>query len=79
MRYTYCDECGEPIRGHSTFHESVVLGKSMRKKLKPTCGISEPYCRDCFIKLRKQFKKKDCKNPNCLKHNNGICEYLKDC
>ena len=82
MRYTYCMDCKEPIRGHSTFEESVVRGVRQRKKLKASCGKSNPEefnqgrCMECQLKIMKQFGKTECDNPNCRKNNNGFCDYL---
>ena len=82
MRYVYCSGCKEPISARSTFEESVVRGVQHRKKLKETCGKSnmvdfdEGMCRECYIKLRKQFGKTECDNPNCRKNNNGHCDFV---
>jgi hypothetical protein len=75
-------ECKEPIRARSTFHEAVVLGKTHRKELKATCGKStleeseQGYCLDCYLKLKKQFKKIECDCKTCIKMKDGICQYL---
>ena len=78
MRYVYCMECGNPISARSTFEESVIRGVQHRKKLKATCGRSSDngYCMDCYLKLRRQFGKTECDDPNCRKNNNGHCDYL---
>lgn len=82
MKYLYCLECKEPIGCQSTFYEAVVKGKTHKKKLKESCGKSkidgfkEGYCRDCYIKLKKQFGKTECNHTSCIKNNNGHCDYV---
>ena len=82
MRYRYCMDCGQPISALSTFEESVVRGVQHKKKLKDTCGKSNPEgfndgrCMKCQLKIMKQFGKTECDNPNCRKNNNGFCDYL---
>ncbi len=82
MRYQYCMDCKEPIGARSTFYESVILGKSHRKKLKASCGKSKPdgfdvgRCQECQIKIMKQFNKTDCDNEHCIKMKDGKCLFL---
>ena len=72
MRYKYCKECKEPIRALSSFNESVIKGIAPKKKLKPGCGESFPYCMECFLRVKNDVL---CLNTHCRKMFNRKCMY----
>jgi len=72
MRYIYCVKCDKPIRCQSTFYEAVVKGKTHKKKLTETCGMSSPFCKKCFFEQKKDDL---CNYISCVKMKHGHCEY----